>query len=146
MNKAAISVLNSLLIDEVTAAESYKQAIRKLPGVDIKAELELLHIAHAKRAQKLKKRLKELGTNPVEHIGKGIAIDSCLSGEDREQRTLEVFEDVECNVLLAYEASLDALDETSRSLVYSELLPDQELTHNVIYTLKTGIALLAKSA
>src|ERR1700737_4598014 len=124
MNRAASSELNSLFNDESSAAEWYKQAIRKLPGVDIRSELEQLHIAHAKRAQKLKRRLKELGSTPVEQINKRISIDSCLIGtiEECALSTLDVFEDVECNVLLAYESSLDSLDETSRTLVYTELL------------------------
>ncbi|MFN8550359.1 MAG: hypothetical protein U0103_02625 [Candidatus Obscuribacterales bacterium] len=66
MTEAVISVLNSLLMEEMTAAEAYRQVVQRQPNLDIKAELEELHIAHSKRAQKLKKRLRELAGNSPE--------------------------------------------------------------------------------
>jgi hypothetical protein len=148
MTTAAINVLNSLLIEEVTAAEAYKQVVQKLPGLDIKLELQELHIAHSKRAQKLKKRLRELaGTQANNSIRRAI-MDMVFSGaaEELVSRILLFFENIENRILSSYELSLSELDHLSLSLVQTDLIPDQDLTYNVVYTLKTGMAPLAKSA
>lgn len=148
MTNAVISVLNSLLMEEVTAAEAYKQVVQKVPGLDIKAELEELHIAHSKRAQKLKKRLRELAGTPGEKTFKRVLMDKVLTGgtEDVASRVVLFFETIENSVLSSYQLSLDKLDNLSLSLVQTDLLPDQDLTHNVVYTLRSGMIPLAKSA
>jgi hypothetical protein len=148
MTQAVISVLNSLLMEEVSAAEAYKQVVQRLPGLDIKAELEELHIAHAKRAQKIKKRLRELAATPVEKTFCRMIMDKVFNGgaDDMASQVLLFFEDIENSVLSCYESSMTELDNLTLSLVQSELLPEQDLTHNVVYTLKTGMLQLAKTA
>jgi len=148
MTKAVISVLNSLLMEEVTAAEAYKQVVQRLPNLDIKAELEELHIAHSKRAQKLKKRLRELACTPVAKLSHRPAMDMIFAGaaDDLSSRVLMFFENIEIGVLSLYESSLSELDNLSLSLVQSDLIPEQDVTHNVVYTLKSAMVPLAKSA
>lgn len=148
MTKAVISVLNSLLMEEVTAADAYKRVVQRLPNLDIKAELEELHIAHSKRAQKLKKRLRELSSTPSTQLSRKPTVDLVLSGSTDElsMRVLMFFDSLESSVLSLYESSLNGLDNLSLSMVQSDLIPDQDVTHNVIYTLKSGMAPLAKSA
>ncbi len=148
MTKAVISVLNSLLMEEVTAAEAYKNVLQRLPNLDIRAELEELHIAHSKRAQKIKKRLRELSSTPVGQAPHRPSKDLVLSGpaDELSMRVLHFFENVERSVLSLYESSLSELDNLSLSMVQSDLIPEQDVTHNVVYTLKSGMALLAKSA
>lgn len=148
MTKAVISVLNSLLMEEMTAAEAYKKVVQRLPNLDIKAELEELHIAHSKRAQKLKKRLRELSSTPTDQLSRRPTMDLVLSGaaDDLSLRVLMFCENLENSVLSVYESSLSELDNLSLSMVQSDLIPDQDVTHNVVYTLKSGMALMAKSA
>lgn len=148
MNKAVESILNSLLIEEVTAADAYKQVIQKLPNIDIKAELEELHIAHSKRAQKLKKRLREMAATPVDKSFRRAPLDKIFSGaaDDLATRVLTFFENVEIGVLSLYQSSLSELDNLSLSLVQSDLIPEQDVTHNVVYTLRSAMVPLAKSA
>jgi hypothetical protein len=148
MTKAVISVLNSLLMEEVTAAEAYKQVVQRLPNLDIKAELEELHIAHSKRAQKLKKRLRELAGTPVAQLSRRPSMDMVFSGaaDDLSSRVLMFFESIEIGVLSLYESSLSELDNLSLSLVQTDLIPEQDVTHNVVYTLKSAMVPLAKSA
>jgi hypothetical protein len=147
MTKAVTNVLNSLLMEEITAAEAYKQVIQKLPNLDIKAELEELHMAHSKRAQKLKKRLRELACTP-EKLNHRPAPEFLFNGgaDDISSRILMFFESIENGVLSLYESSLSELDNLSLSLVQSDLIPDQDVTHNVVYTLKSAMVPLAKSA
>ena len=148
MTKAVISVLNSLLMEEVAAADAYKRVVQRLPNLDIKAELEELHIAHSKRAQKLKKRLRELSSAPTDQMPRRPKMDLVLSGaaDELSMRVLMFFENLESSALSLYESSLSELDSLSLSMVQSDLIPDQDVTHNVVYTLKSGMALLAKSA
>lgn len=147
MTKAVINVLNSLLMEEITAAEAYKQVIQRLPNLDIKAELEELHVAHSKRAQKLKKRLRELACTP-EKLNHRPTLDFVFNGgtDDISSRILMFFESIENGVLSLYESSLSELDNLSLSLVQSDLIPEQDVTHNVVYTLKSAMVPLAKSA
>ncbi|MFN8550360.1 MAG: hypothetical protein U0103_02630 [Candidatus Obscuribacterales bacterium] len=56
------------------------------------------------------------------------------------------FENIENGVLALYESSLSDLDNLSLSLVQTDLLPEQDVTHNVVYTLKSAMVSLAKSA
>ncbi len=148
MTKAVINVLNSLLMEEVTAAEAYRQVVQRLPNLDIKAELQELHIAHSKRAQKLKKRLRELAGTPVDKLSRRVPIDFVFNGgtDDVSSRILMFFEGVENSVLSLYESSLADLDDLSISLLQSDLIPEQDVTHNVVYTLKSAMVPLAKSA
>ncbi len=148
MTKAVIDVLNSLLMEEVTAAEAYKQVVQSLPHLDIKAELEELHLAHSKRAQKLKKRLRELSNTPAQMLSQRAPLDTVFSGaaDDLLMRVLMFFEKLENSVLVRYESSLTELDNLSLSMVQSDLLPEQDVTHNVVYTLKSAMVPLAKSA
>lgn len=148
MTKAVINVLNSLLMEEVTAAEAYKQVVQRLPNLDINAELQELHIAHSKRAQKLKKRLRELAGTPSEKLSRRQPMDFVFNGgkDDISSRILMFFESIENNVLSLYESSLSELDNLSLSMVQADLIPDQDVTHNVVYTLKSAMVPLAKSA
>lgn len=148
MTEAVISVLNSLLMEEMTAAEAYRQVVHRQPNLDIKAELEELHIAHSKRAQKLKKRLRELAGKPVERLSRRPPLDFIFNGaaDDISSRILMFFENIENGVLALYESSLSDLDNLSLSLVQTDLLPEQDVTHNVVYTLKSAMVSLAKSA
>jgi hypothetical protein len=136
MTTAVINVLNSLLMEEITAAEAYKQVIQRFPNLDIKAEVEELHIAHSKRAQKLKK------------LNRKLVMDFVFNGtaDDISSRILMFFESIENGVLSRYESSLGELDNLSLSLVQSDLIPEQDVTHNVVYTLKSAMVPLARSA
>lgn len=118
------------------------------PNLDIKAELEELHVAHSKRAQKLKKRLRELAGKPVERLSRRLPLDFIFNGaaDDISSRILMFFENIENGVLALYESSLSDLDNLSLSLVQTDLLPEQDVTHNVVYTLKSAMVSLAKSA
>ncbi|HEY9731261.1 MAG TPA: ferritin-like domain-containing protein [Drouetiella sp.] len=148
MTTAVINVLNSLLMEEITAAEAYKQVIQRFPNLDIKAEVEELHIAHSKRAQKLKKRLRELACTPVQKLNRKLVMDFVFNGtaDDISSRILMFFESIENGVLSRYESSLGELDNLSLSLVQSDLIPEQDVTHNVVYTLKSAMVPLARSA
>jgi hypothetical protein len=146
MNKAAISILNSLLIDEIAAAESYKQALQKLPKLDIRLELKEQQNSHEQRVRRLTKRVKELGGEPVEKTNKRVLLDYNLPDEQLESVVLDAFEDLEHHSLKLYQSSIADLDEESRELILATILPDQELTHNVVFTLGSGDKRLAKSA
>jgi len=142
MQSTAIDVLNSLLRQEISAVESYKQAMIKLPERQPIATFEELQIAHARRAQRLRKRVEQLGGTPRESSGargrlaKAIAAAGALLGAGLAVSALEEDED---RGLFDYRSSLDKLDNESRDLVLKELLPAQELTHSVMRTMKQSL-------
>lgn len=145
MNKvqaASIEVLNSLLRQEISAVLSYKRAMTNLPKGQPIATFEELQIAHAKRAQRLRKRVEQLGGRPNERSGllRGLTktkiFAAALLGAKPAVSVLEREED---RGLFDYRTSLDQLDDESRDLVLRELLPAQELTHSVMRTMKHSL-------
>jgi bacterioferritin (cytochrome b1) len=143
MNRAAISILNSLLIDELAATESYKIASQKGCVVAVKQELSELGLGHARRSARLISRVKELGGTPIRNTNKRIAIDS--SSQTTEQSILAAFENAELLTLNSYSRSIGEIDSDSK-LLLEELTCEQELAHNVVYTLRSCIEFLQKIA
>ncbi|HEY9719881.1 MAG TPA: ferritin-like domain-containing protein [Trichormus sp.] len=142
MQSASIDVLNSLLRHEISAVLNYKRAMTKLPEGQPVAAFEELQVAHAKRAQRLRKRVEQLGGTPNETCGsrkgltKIIAVAGAMFGAKLAVSALEEEED---RGLFDYRTSLDKLDDQSRDMVLRELLPAQELTHSVMRVMKQSL-------
>jgi len=142
MNKvhsASIDALNSLLKQEISAVQSYKQAITKLNDGQPIATFEELQVAHARRAQRLRKRVEQLGGIPKESSGtwgafsKAVTAAGALLGPRPAVAALEEGED---RGLADYKSCLNKLDEQSRTIILTELLPGQEWTRSVMRTMK----------
>jgi bacterioferritin (cytochrome b1) len=143
MTKESIDGLNSLLRDEISAAETYTQALAKAPSGAVRDVFALCQTDHQKRAQRLTERITELGGKPCRDAGpwgtfvKLITAGASILGERSAIAILEEGEDLG---RISYETTLKKLDPGSMEIVQRELLPAQSNTHQLIQDLNQGLA------
>ena len=135
-----VTQLNSFLRGEISAVETYRIGIEKLdPG---SAALTVLYAAmksHERRVMKLQEKIRSLGGRPDEGSGawgamvKALETSAAVLGD---KVAISVLEEGEDHGLKDYRKDLDNLDPDARMLVTSELLPQQEETHQKLSTLK----------
>lgn len=116
----SIDKLNDLLREEITAAETYMQAIAKIDDLDLREEFDKIQASHAERAQQLRLRILELGGKPVEGSGfkgKIMSMSENIASTFSSKAAVGVLEEEEDNTLKDYRKDLDRLDDQSRSLV-----------------------------
>jgi hypothetical protein len=134
-----IDQLNSFLRGEISAVETYRQALDKVRDVQARMQLEQCHVSHQHRVDVLRTRIIELGGEPVEGSGAWGAFAKAAEGSAAamgERAAIDVLEEGEGHGLKNYQKRLNDLDATSRSLVEEELLPAQQRTHRALSVLK----------
>jgi uncharacterized protein (TIGR02284 family) len=132
--------LNSFLRGEISAVETYDQALEKLAKEpDLAAPLRACRTSHQSRVDLLRTEIRRLGGQPAEGsgvwggfaklveggakvFGKGPAIAALEEGEDHGRDD--------------YSKDLDELTPMTRSFVQTKLLPEQHRSHDAIATLK----------
>jgi len=145
--ETAVHILMALRMGEISAAETYESAARFFPSSEISFELSQLAAEHAKRARKLRRCLRQIGTAAGASAQWGGFVFPKLDGiQCTELEMLTALQEAEQQALCAYQNSLGRLDETSQALVRHELIPEQELTDNVVTTLCDGMRLLARKS
>src|SRR3954466_11694507 len=126
----SVRQLNSLLRGEISAVETYAQAIRKIgedQGADA-AELRRIAQEHGEHAQDLRARVRTLGGDPDESAGAWGALVQTIEGTARlfgDSTALRALREGEEHGLRDYQDSLSELDAESRRLVQDVLLPAQ---------------------
>jgi uncharacterized protein (TIGR02284 family) len=135
-----IDALNSLLKGEISAAETYRQAIQKLDDERLYQLRENLD-SHSERVGILRDRIIDLGGEPAQGSGLWGAFTRLLEGgaklfgRDAAIAALEQGEDIG---VADYAKCLRDLDADSRALVESRLLPAQQRTHQTMSDMKHG--------
>jgi uncharacterized protein (TIGR02284 family) len=139
MNTQPIDQLNSFLRGEISAVETYRQALSKVNDTRARTELEQCHTSHQRRVDLLKMHITELGGQPAQGSGAWGAFAKAAEGSAAtfgEKAAIDVLEEGEDYGLKDYQKHLNALDANSRSFVERELLPEQLQTHRRVSTLK----------
>jgi hypothetical protein len=134
-----IEQLNSFLRGEISAVETYRQALEAVNDALARTQLELCHVSHQHRVDVLRTRIIELGGEPVQSSGAWGAFAKAAEGSAAalgEQAAIDVLEEGEDHGLKDYQKRLKDLDVTSRTFVAQELLPEQERTHRTLSALK----------
>ncbi len=133
----ATDALNALLRGELSAVETFEQAIAKF-GTDAPHELTACLQSHQMRVQKLTVRIYDLGGKPAEGSGLWGAFAKLVEGGAAifgRKSALAALEEGEDHGLAQYRERLEDLDVESRSLIESELLPEQIKTHDAVRNL-----------
>jgi uncharacterized protein (TIGR02284 family) len=141
-NEDVVGKLNSLLRGEISAVETYRQALGKITDPSIKSQLQKCEEDHEQRIGLLQERIRSLGGTPEKGSGAwGVWAKLVQGGGDLlgEKTALQALEQGEDHGLKDYRRELDELDGETRTWVASNLLPKAEQTHGAMSTLKRTV-------
>jgi uncharacterized protein (TIGR02284 family) len=132
--------LNSFLRGEISAAETYRMAIDKVADAEKSqvANLGLLREIqeeHARAAQALRDRIRELGGEPSDSSGAWGAWAKLTQGTANlfgDAAALKSLKEGEEHGLKDYQEGLDDIDATSEELVRNQLIPAQQRHINLL--------------
>ena len=133
----SLDALNALLKGEISAVETYQQALSTF-GNEAPEELRSCLLSHQARVQQLTVRVYDLGGKPAEGSGVWGAFARMVEGGAAlfgRKSALSALEEGEDHGLIQYRALLEDLDADSRFLVEDELLPEQLKSHDVVRNL-----------
>jgi hypothetical protein len=138
-----IEQLKSFCRGEMSAVETYRQAIEATHETWIVAELRRNLASHENRVAMLSLRIAELGGDPPESSGPWGTFAKAAEGAAAafgEKSALAVLEQGEDHGLNDYRSDLGNLDRESHRLVRDRILPEQLQTHRTLSQLKHRLA------
>ena len=138
---AVTGILNKFLRGELSAVETYKQALDRLATSSFAVDLTENKRSHEQRVEMLRNQIVRLGGSPSDSSGpwggfaKLVEAGAKLFGERSAIAALEEGED---HGLKLYRNNSDVtrLDLATRDFVERSLLPEQERTHRTTSRLK----------
>jgi hypothetical protein len=138
----SVDTLNSFLRGEISAVETYRQALEKIDDVTLRPRLQECARSHEERAAKLRNKIAQVGGTPSEGSGPWGGFAKLVEGGAKVfgvKAALAALEEGEDHGLRLYRNDLDKLDATSRSFVETELLPVQQRSHDTMSALKHSV-------
>lgn len=139
MQTESIDQLNSLLAGEISATETYKQAINKVDDAEFRQVLSGCLECHEGRTRTLTEEVTKLGGQPVQGSGVWGAFAKMMEGGATllgNKAAISLLEEGEDKGLDDYKKALEKNDPLVSRLITSDLLPAQERTHAAMRTLK----------
>ena len=134
-----VDTLNGFLRGEISAVETYRQAIAKLGSSPTRMQLEDCRRSHEQRVDKLRDQVERLGGEPAEGSGAWGAFARLVEGGAKafgESAAVAALEEGEDHGLKLYRDDLEKLDIVARQIVEADLLPAQQRTHQSMSALK----------
>jgi uncharacterized protein (TIGR02284 family) len=135
----SVSTLNSFLRGEISAVETYRQALDKVTEQPIRTTLQDCLESHQRRVSLISSRIRNLGGKPSTESGvwgvfaKAVEGSATMMGPKPAVAALEQGEDHGRD---DYRRDIDQLDGESRRLIEMQVLPEQERTHRALSQLK----------
>ncbi|PZM84076.1 MAG: ferritin [Candidatus Melainabacteria bacterium] len=129
MNSEAVEDLNALLKGELSAVETYNQALPKVGNKEIASVLSDCLESHKARVGKLTDAIRDFGGTPEADSGiwgswaKILSGGASVFGDDATVAALEQEEDAHSS---DYEWRLVKMHGVHRDLVKNELMPEQQ--------------------
>lgn len=138
-----IDKLNSFLRGELSAVETYNQAIAKLDDDPaMRQRLATLRDSHSARVQQISSMISSLGGTPdttsgmwggfaklveggAKIFGKSAAVAALEEGEDHGKRL--------------YKDNVDELSPEARAFIRSQIMPEQQRTHDTLSALQKQV-------
>lgn len=133
-----VETLNSFLRGELSAVETYHQALKHVSERSRGRLEDCLH-DHEQRVESLRERITRLGGTPSESSGPWGAFAQFIQGGADllgEQAAVQALEQGEDHGLADYQRDLNKTHGEARSFVRMSLLPAQKRTHDQIRLLK----------
>jgi demethoxyubiquinone hydroxylase (CLK1/Coq7/Cat5 family) len=134
-----VDALNSFLRGEISAVETYRQAIGSISDDGLRSQLEACQRDHEERVAAIRERIEKLGGKPAEGSGpwglfaKAVQGGAALIGE---KAAIQVLEEGEDHGLADYQRDVAQVHGEARRFVRMELLPKQKRTHERLSKLK----------
>lgn len=139
----SVDQLNSFLRGEMSAVQTYNIALEKIERTStVRPQLETCQLSHARRVAALMQEISARGGKPADSSGpwgmfaKVVEQSATVLGEKAAISALEEGED---HGLHDYQDDLEKLDPVARQIVVSELLPEQQRTHQTMSSLKKSL-------
>ncbi|QRK04455.1 PA2169 family four-helix-bundle protein [Archangium violaceum] len=139
MANTDVETLNSFLRGEISAVETYRQAIDHVSNDRIRSQLEDCLHDHEHRVESIRERIEKLGGTPAGGSGPWGAFAKLVQGGADllgEKAAIQALEEGEDHGLADYQRDLDKTHGEARRLVRMELLPAQKRTHERLSRLK----------
>ena len=135
-----VETLNSLLRGEISAVETYDQAIEKLnDDAAVAQQLLQCRSSHEQRVMVLRSEVARRGGEPADGSGPWGSFAKLVEGGARafgKKAAIAALEEGEDHGLRQYRDDLPKLDGSIRSTLEPQLMTEQEQTHSVISNLK----------
>ena len=138
-NTTDVETLNSFLRGEISAVETYRQAIGRLSDERLRSDLEDCLHDHEHRVEAIRERVEKLGGTPVGSSGLwGTFAKLVQGGADLlgDKTAIQALEEGEDHGLADYQRDMDKTHGEARRFVRMELLPAQKRTHERMSRLK----------
>jgi uncharacterized protein (TIGR02284 family) len=142
-NEQTIDQLNSFLRGELSAVETYRQALSTVESVPHRSTLELCARSHQSRAELLREEVERRGGEPAQGSGAWGALVKVVEGTAKvigEKGAIAALEEGEDHGRDDYRRDLQKLDPAARQLVETRVLPEQLRTHDAISALKKQLS------
>jgi uncharacterized protein (TIGR02284 family) len=134
--------LNTYLRGELSAVETYRQAVEKVEDEFLRSSLYELSVSHQQRVTLLRGRISQLGGEPATTSGAWGGFAKVVEGGAKVfgvKSALAALEEGEDHGLKMYRDDLDNLDASLQAFVLNELLPEQQRTHDEMSNLKHSV-------
>ncbi|OJT23188.1 ferritin [Archangium sp. Cb G35] len=138
-NTTDVETLNSFLRGEISAVETYRQAIGRVSDERLRSQLEDCMHDHEHRVEAIRERVEKLGGKPVEGSGVWGAFAKLVQGGADllgDKTAIQALEEGEDHGLADYQRDMDKTHGEARRFVRMELLPSQKRTHAQMSRLK----------
>ncbi len=133
-----VDQMNGLLRGELSALETYRQALEKVEDRTAKDVLKECHMCHSKRVDSLVEKIVALGGKPADDSGAWGSFAKLMEGGAAafgDKSAIAMLEEGEDKGLRDYKKLLDDSDLRLRELA-SSLVSAQEGTHGKMRNLK----------
>ncbi len=135
MKETEVDTLNSLLMGELSAVESYDKALEKVQDSRTVSILEQCRDSHRERVGKLRDAIMKSGGKPADSTsawGRMAAVFTSSVGGLGDTAILSALEEGEDVGLNDYEWKLVSMHGENRKLVKEELFPKQQATRKLM--------------
>jgi hypothetical protein len=135
-----VETLNSLLRGEISAVETYDQALQQLDDdASIASQLSQCRLSHEQRVVLLRREVARRGGQPVSGSGPWGTFAKLVEGGAKafgKKAAIAALEEGEDHGLRQYRDDLQKLDNSTRSTLESQLMSEQQTTHQAMSSLK----------
>ena len=139
----SVDVLNSFLRGEISAVETYRQALEKVERPQVRSQLQDCMSSHAQRVTLLSEQIRTLGGTPSTSSGVWGAFAKAVEGGAKtfgEKAAIAALEEGEDHGRNDYRRDLDKLDVATRQVVQTRVVPEQQRTHDAMSALKKTLS------